>query len=196
MKSSTKWGWILALIGLPGALFLLGSTMLRSFVSELVSTLSFLALAIFGVAYTLWPQQKLVAGAATAGTLQISWGEPCTCSEPGTVCRIDPSNPEIIDLAIERGYPRYTSMCSVALKNLGGIPVKITDLTVVPSGITAVAKKTQRDGAIRAGFKDDLPSVVMPNEQQASDREISIGDDVQQNTTYQFSVQVNVQQYP
>jgi hypothetical protein len=155
-------------------------------ISEMVSALLILALAILGVPYGQCIPREQVTGTMAIGSFYMAWDYPCTCSDPRTVCKNQSVQPKDHRCGGTKGIPRYTSVRSFTLMNLGSIPVRLTGQKVVPASITTTTEKDKSDGGIWVSFKDDLPSVVTPKKQRVSDLEIIIGESVQLNSTFQF----------
>ncbi|HZD57390.1 MAG TPA: hypothetical protein VE136_11735 [Anaerolineales bacterium] len=166
-----------------------------------MSVMLVFVLASAGVAYGLWTQTLQILGAVTTDGLNVEW--VITSGEP--ICSLDPTDPTTVHVTIEDAVPGTVQTCNFRIVNSGNIPVTITSETVSEdppgswlladgSAYIPTAPPNTNGGPIYVSYVNNQGSVLNPGDQVATSLDIAVEDTAQQNTTYNFKVEVVVSQ--
>lgn len=180
-------------------------------------------LASVGVAYGLWSETLTVDGTVYTGEVYGEWTS-CICNDNGldplpdpwpypyprpvrkdvgsTRCVIDQSDPRVLHLTVDNGYPSYWGNCEVHLANTGTVPVVIRGYRVVPINFTPASGNGAGDGQLWVRYVDGVGAQLEPcpppsgyDCENASSLQFHVEQPAQENDKYEFDVLVCLGQW-
>jgi hypothetical protein len=165
------------------------------------------ALAAVAVGYGLWAKVLTIEGTLETGDVSAEWSfvlcGDIEDKEVGTIDGfIDPVDPSILHFEIGNGYPSYTADCEVEYMNTGSIPVHVEEIRFVPGDFTGCTVNRQLNGTFVASC--DQATVTWANNRcsqlhtgdfVASSLRVHVEQPAEQNATYGFGVEVQLNQF-
>jgi hypothetical protein len=159
-------------------------------------------LASAGVAYGLWSQTLQILGTVTTDQLGAKW---VIMSGSHAACELDPTDDTIVRVTINNAVPGEMGSCHLNLKNAGNITFKIVSdsLEEVPLGSWTIADGSDyfpgaplntNHGQVYVHYVNGVGLVLAPGDETATRLDFSVEDYAAQNTTYEFKVEVLVEQ--
>jgi hypothetical protein len=167
-----------------------------------MSVMLVFVLASAGVAYGLWSQTLQIFGAVTTDQLDVQWeiqpGSDAACTIP------DPSNTRV-DVTLNNAVPSDEIHCYLKLVNKGDLPVTIVSDSVTPipppiwdfadgSDYCPGAPPNTNHGPLYIDYVNGVGLTLAPGDETATSITVCVEDYAAQNTTYNFEVEVVVEQ--
>ncbi len=179
-----------------------------------------LALGAVAIAYGFWSGTLTIMGTVDTGAVDARWATaicqefhtwPRLPSGPGDLgeaegkdvgsvsATIDETNPGLLHVLVENGYPSYAADCEVEYVNDGSVPWVIAGIAVEPvsSNLTGCAlsgrqSRTLSCNELTVVFVDGIGSEIFPGDLVASSLRVHVEQAAQQGTEYRFIVRVCV----
>ncbi len=181
-----------------------------------------LALAAVGIAYGFWSGTLTIVGTVDTGAVDARWATaicqefhtwPRLPSGPGDLgeaegkdvgsisATIDETNPGLLHVRVENGYPSYAADCEVEYVNDGTLPWVIAGIAVEPVSpnltgcvLSGRQSRTLSCNELTVVFVDGIGSEIFPGDLVASSLRVHVEQPAQQGTEYRFLVAVCVAQ--
>ncbi len=173
-----------------------------------VTLLVLVALGAVGVGYGLWFKVLLVEGTIETGNVDAQWSfVGCFDIEEkdvGTIDGIiDPVDPQILHFEIGNGYPSYTADCEVEYTYLGSVPAHVEEIRFVDGDFTGcVVEQSPTTGSFTAScdqatvtWANNLCTQLHAGDFVGSSLRVHVEQEAEQNTTYNFGVEVQLNQF-
>jgi len=176
----------------------------------LLALVLLLALASLGLGYGMWSKTLTIDGTVHTGSVDAHWTD-CYCFDRGfdpnpdgtdkgkdvgsTTCTIDEKDPQILHVTVDNGYPSYWNDCEVEFTNTGTIPFKIQDYGVTPLNFTLASGNGVGDGEVWVDFVNGCGFQLETNESAASSLKFHVEQPAEQNSTYEYDVEILLVQW-
>jgi len=135
-----------------------------------------------------WANQGLDAGAYTTSYAQVAFTSAGTNDPPGAVdpgytkdvaqCTAVVTNFEVVDIAIQNGYPSYTCTFTVDILNTGYLPVKLTQLAIEAPWVLTVTD-----------LDNHLGMLLQPGQRDRERFSVHVEQPAEQGATYSFQIE-------
>ena len=141
-----------------------------------------LALGTLGVGYAMWYEDLYIEGTVYTGEVYGYW-TACYCFDPGldpnpdgsnkgkdvgsTTCTIDPTDPRILYITVQNGYPCYWNDCEVEYTIGGTVPVHIEDIIIEPLNYDPASGYMADDGDLWVSVVDGIGLQLHPGDSTA-----------------------------
>ena len=142
-----------------------------------------LALGVLGVGYAMWYEDLYIEGTVYTGEVYGYW-TACYCFDPGldpnpdgsnkgkdvgsTTCTIDPTDPRILYITVQNGYPCYWNDCEVEYTIGGTVPVHVEDIIIEPLNYTPASGYMADDGDLWVSVVDGIGLQLHPGDRDQS----------------------------
>lgn len=170
--------------------------------------LMLLALGTVGVGYGLWSEVLTIEGTVETGNVDAEWSfVGCFDIEDkdvGTIAGfIDPNDATVVHFEIGNAYPSYTADCEVEYTYIGSVPAHVEAIHFIPGDFTGcVVDQSLNTGSFIAScdqatvtWANGLCTQLHQGDFLGSSLRVHVEQEAAQNTTYNFGVEVQLNQF-